>query len=180
MVALILAVALPSVRPDPADQGAPAGSSGAPVQAGVPDLANLTPRQAADQLYNRIMSAAEAGDSAGAVFFLPMAQQAYDQARPLDADGLFHLSLLQSMAGDAASALATAEEALAAHPGHLLNLSAAGRAAAQAGDTAAAVGFYRSFLESYDEEMAKGIEEYDLHSGMMPELRREAEALAGG
>ena len=52
--------------------------SAAPRQAGNPvDLSTMTPRDAADRLFNRVMSAEENGDDAQAKQFAPMALQAY-------------------------------------------------------------------------------------------------------
>jgi tetratricopeptide (TPR) repeat protein len=182
MVALILAVALPAVQSAREASGTPAAPAGAGPAGGTGavDLASMTPRQAADQLYDRIMRTSSAGDSAGAAFFLPMAMQAYDRARPLDADGLFHLSLLQRMAGDPEAGLATAREGLAVQPNHLLVLATAAGAAAEMGDTAAAQEYYDQLLASWDEEMGKGLPEYEAHAGMMPEIRQDAESFSGG
>src|SRR5690606_11417068 len=82
--------------------------------------------------------ASAAGDSAEVSFFLPMALAAYRQAGPLDADGLYHLSVLEIAAGDPAAARATAERILETEPDHLLGLAAAARAARDAGENAAA------------------------------------------
>lgn len=181
MVALILAVALPAVQSAREASETPAAPvAGQGGSTGAVDLASMTPRQAADQLYDRIMRTSSAGDSAGAAFFLPMAVQAYDRARPLDADGLFHLSLLQRMAGDPEAGLATAREGLAVQPNHLLILATAAGAAAEMGDTATAQEYYDQLLASWDDEMGKGLPEYEAHAGMMPEIRQEAESFSGG
>lgn len=176
LVGLILALALPAVRngtrPPPPSAGAgvaPAGGEG------MPDLASMTPRQAADRLYERIMEAASVGDSLRVAQFLPMGMAAYERARPLDADGLFHLALFQRMAGEPEAALATAQEALSAHPNHLLNLSAAAGAAAEAGDTPLAESYYEQLLSGWEDEMARDLAEYEAHRSMMPEIRAEAE-----
>ena len=39
-----------------------------------PDLSKMTPREAADRLFNRIMTAAERGDTQEALRFVPMSQ----------------------------------------------------------------------------------------------------------
>jgi tetratricopeptide (TPR) repeat protein len=122
------------------------------------------------------MGALERGDSAEAVGFLPMAISAYEIARPLNPDGLFHLALLQEAAGDFDAALASAQEGLEGNPDHLLNLAAAGRAARATGDDAVARAHYQRLLDAWDQEQAKALEEYVLHREMMPELRAEAEA----
>jgi tetratricopeptide (TPR) repeat protein len=136
----------------------------------------MTPREAADRLFDRVMRTAAAGDTATAVGFVPMAVSAYEQARPLDADGLFHLASVQRVAGDHAAALAAAQEALEGDPDHLLALHAAGQAAADLGDTAAALGYYRHVLDVWDVEMASGLFDYEAHTSLMDEVRSTAQA----
>jgi tetratricopeptide (TPR) repeat protein len=122
------------------------------------------------------MRAVSAGDSAQAVGFLPMAISAYEIARPLNPDGLFHLALLQETAGNFEGVLASALEALADNPDHLLGLAAAARAAHALGDDGAARERYERLLRVWDQEQAKALEEYVAHQDIMPELRAEAEA----
>lgn len=187
-LALILAVVIPPIQRAQEDQAAPAAAVNAPFAGGgaaapgaaSTDITSMTPIEAADRLYERVMVAASAGDSAQVQMFLPMSVAAYERARPLDADGLFHLSVLQRMALQAEEALATAEEALAAHPDHLLNLAAAGGAAADLGQDERARELYGRMLEVWDDEIAKQLDEYMLHESMLPDLRAEAEAYLGG
>lgn len=134
-----------------------------------------TPREQADRLFNRIMTEREKGDTARAKFFLPMGIEAYQMAGDLDADGLYHLSLLQSFGGDYKAARATAEKVLAIQPNHLLALSAAANAARAAGDNSAAHRYYKQFLAAYDSELKTGKEEYQDHARVLPELKKEAE-----
>jgi Double zinc ribbon len=144
------------------------------------DLASMTPREAADRLFDRVMRAASQGDSAQAQGFLPMAINAYERARPLDADGLFHLSLLQQTSLQLDSALATAEEILAADPDHILGLKAAAEVAAEAGRPDEAAAFYRHLLEVYDAQVARGLPEYEMHSPVMESAKSDAEAFLAG
>ena len=183
LVVLILAVAVPAIMRGGGVGGV--GTPDAPTATGttggaLPDISQMTPREAADRLYRRVMIAAEAGDSAQVTQFLPMTLDAYEIARPLDADGLFHLALLQRMALDSEAALASAQEALAVHPNHLLNLAAAAGASADLGDDATAREPYQMLLDQFDAEMGKLLPEYDAHSQMMPELKAEAEAYLAG
>ena len=180
LVALIVIVAVPIVRPEGA-QEAPAPTAGAGA-AGV-DLSTMTPREAADRLYNRVMTAAENGDSAQVQMFLPMAIQAYDQARPLDPDGHYHLSLLLRTGGDPAGALAVAQEALEGEPDHLLNLAAAAEAAESQGDVGTSRAYYGRFLDVYDQEIARERPEYapapNGHGNQLVTLRQQALAATG-
>lgn len=185
LVVLILVVVWPVVRPGPSTPadgaagagGAAASAGGAPATgaAGV-DLSSMTPREAADRLYVRVMTAAEAGDSTTARGFVPMAVSAYEQARPLDADGLFHLSSLQRVAGDLAAAVSTAEEALANEPDHLLNLYAAAEASRESGAADDARRYYQRLVNVWDEQMASGHQDYLDHANMMTSVRNEAVA----
>ena len=170
-------------RDEPED-APPAGAlPGLPPGAGPAsrvDLGSMTPREAADRLYDRIMRAASAGDTAEALAFLPMAVNAYELVVPLDADGHYHVSLLHALGGDHRMARETADQALADAPSHLLLLGAAAQAAAALGDDDGAASYHARFLEAWDGEQARGLEEYSMHAIPLAEMRRAAEARAGG
>lgn len=179
LVALIVVLAWPAVRraggprfdPQPQTSAQPpiASSPGSP-----PPLTG-TPREQADRLFNRVMSERAEGNIEQAEFFLPMAIRAYRRAEPLDADGRFHLSLLEASAGEFAASRASAEQILATTPDHLLALGAAAEAAAGEGDSAAAREYYQRFVEAYDAENREPRPEYDDHARLLPEYRRAAE-----
>lgn len=162
---------IPSAGTFPAAGGAPAGR---------PPPLTGTPREQADRLFERIMTAAAAGDTAGARQFAPMAIGAYGMAEPLDADGLYHLAAVHLVAGDPASARMTAERILANDENHLLGLAVAGEAAAHAGDSVAARRYYTRLLAAYDAEVARGLPEYEAHSRSLPEFRSAAQRITGG
>lgn len=185
-VVIIFFMVLPLVTQDeqasstpnaPFAQGGAAGAAGAPATT---DLSSMTPREAADRLYERVMRAASANDSDQVTMFLPMSIQAYDMARPLDADGLFHLSRLQRMASRDTEALSTAVEGLEDNPDHLLNLYAAGDAALALGQEQEARQYLSRLLEAWDGEVASENTDYQVHRGMMPEIRTFAEQNVGG
>ncbi len=165
----------PSIPPGQA--GAPPAGAAAGAAGGVaPDISNMTPIQAADRLFDRVMRSVEAGDSTQAQAFLPMAIAAYERARPLTHDGLFHLSMLQRTAGQYAEALRTAQEILADDPDHLLGLLAAAEAADALGDTRAEE-YYRRILEVYDAEMAAPKQEYVDHRMVTAKLKTDVETI---
>ena len=149
------------------------------------DLQSMTPREAADRLFVRVMTAVESGDQAQAELFLPMAIASYDRIAALTLDDRFHLSLLHALGGDGALALEVAEAGLAVRPTHLLCLAAAAEAALLLGDEARARAHYRTLTEVYDEERQADLVEYGPqaeggHANLLPELREEArEYLAG-
>lgn len=135
-----------------------------------------TPREQADQLFNRIMQARAQGQTEQVEFFLPMALAAYRQVGELDADGLYHLSVLESEAGELANALSTARRVLDSDPDHLLALGAAARAAVTLGDEVTASSFYERLLSAFEQETERARAEYLDHAPILPEYRSEAEA----
>lgn len=164
--------------PPPAGQQAPLGPTSAV------DLSSMTPREAAERLFNRVMTAVEAGNAAEAERFLPMALASYDRIGALSLDDRFHLSLLHAAAGDGAQALAIAEAGLAVRPTHLLCLAAAASGALLLGDSATAAAHYRTFVDAYDEELRSGLTEYTSpeagHPDLLPALLAEARAYLNG
>ncbi len=159
--------------------GAAGAPAGAPLGASSLDLSTMTPREAADRLFDRVVRAAEAGDSAQMLQFLPMSISAYDVAEPLDDDGYFHKSILQRLGGDTEGAIASAETALARSPDHLLALATAAEAAREAGDLERAGAYYQRFIDAYDAEVAKDLEEYQAHTALLPGMKEDAEELLG-
>lgn len=154
--------------------------TGDPVPPPTADLSQLTPRETADQLFNRVMAASENGDTLSVRQFMPMAVQAYEAARPLDMDGLFHLALLQRTGGMFDASLAAALEILEGEPNHILGLKAAGEAAVALGREDEAAGFYQRILDNHDAEVGRPLPEYQIHSNLLSAARAEAlEFLAG-
>jgi hypothetical protein len=137
----------------------------------------MSPRQAADRLFERVMRAASADNSTEVVQFLPMAIAAYGLVETLDADGRFHLALLHLTGQFNVEALADAEEILSEQPNHLFGLAAAGDASLALGDSASAREYYRRWSDAYETEMAKNLLEYQEHQGVFPDMRATAEAL---
>lgn len=187
LIALTAVILLPGAgsAPSPAssvqsapvmDPGAagPAAPSGDPA-AGPPPLTG-SPREQADRLFNLIMESKEKGDTAKARFFVPMGVQAYGMAGELDADGLYHLSLLQALGGSGKDAVATAEKILAKSPDHLLGLAAAAEGAVVAGDATAARRYYRHLLDVFAAEKTKQLTEYRDHAAVLAGYEAEARA----
>ena len=103
-----------------AEPDAGAGATPGSVPAGpAPDISRMTPRERFDRLFNRIMQAADQGDSAQVERFLPMALGAYGQLDSADVDAQYHAAVLHLQAGDAPGALALADTILATVPTHL-------------------------------------------------------------
>ncbi len=182
MFGLILVVGWNMVGPAGPDApvgGVPTGGVN-PNSPGTTDISQMSPRQAADQLFNRVMRASASGDSVEAQGFMPMALQAYQMAQPLDMDGLFHLSLLQRTAFQPESALATAQQMLEGEPNHILGLGAAAAAAVELGMDAEAAAYYQQILDNYDTEIARPLVEYEGHSDYFESAKDEAQAFLAG
>lgn len=182
MFALIVFLGVRMVTPAgtsaPAQPVAPfagGGGTGTP-----PDLSQMTPREAADRLFDRVMTYVSANDSAQAQAFMPMALSAYERAQPLDHDGLFHLSLLNRVAGNLEEAAANAEQVLVTDPNHVLALMAAAEAAVEMGRTDEAAGYYRHILDVVDDEIARALPEYQAHQTLLESARGDAEAFLAG
>lgn len=144
----------------------------------------MTPREAADRLFERVMREHEGGDFERAAFFIGMALQAYDAVPPaeVDADLRFHVGLLSLISADSMAARESAEAILAEEPGHLLGLLLASRAAEFAGDAAAAAALRARMREEVAE--AGGIPEraeYEAHRTLIEgTLARVSEDGSGG
>jgi tetratricopeptide (TPR) repeat protein len=180
---LALAVTLRPRREEPAPLPPPAAAAPAPMPAGDPaavDLSTMTPREAADRLFNRVMTAASQGDSAQARRFVPMALQAAAQVQPQDNDLRYHVASLHLVGGDWSAARAEADALLAQNPKHLFALFVAAQAEDGRGNAAGARGFYRRFLEAYDGEAGRDVPEYNEHRQALPVMRDEARTRAGG
>lgn len=169
----------------PAEAGAPAAPAAPFVQGAAPgagagdptkvDLASMTPRQAADRLFDRVMQAEATGDMTTAKQFAPMGIQAYGMVEAPDADARYHVVQLYRVQGDADEARAQADAILAESPTHLFGLFGAAQAETVRGNTEAAAGFYRRFLAAYQDEVARGLPEYQEHQQGLPAMRAEAE-----
>jgi hypothetical protein len=185
VLALTAFVVVPRMRagaePEPAVMAADAPFARTGGDASQVDLSSMTPREAADRLFNRVMEGMAAGDTAEARAFIPMAVQAYALVEDNDADLHYHLATLHLANDDPAAARISADAILAADPNHLFGLHSAARARVDQGDAAAARPYYQRFLDAYTVEVARDLPEYRDHARIIPVMRAEAEqALAGG
>ena len=181
MFGVIFVLGVNMVRPaGPAVPAAgPAPVNSASGQA-TTDISQMSPLEAADRLFNRVMTAVSQGDSASAIQFAPMAISSYERARPLTLDGVFHLSMLNRTIADFEAALANALEILEQSPNHLLGLTAAAEASVELGLVDEAAGYYQTLVDAYDQQMAAPLQEYLDHSGIVNTLRDDGEAFLAG
>jgi hypothetical protein len=161
------------VAPDMANTGAAGGDR--PEAGPAPDISALSPQERFDRLFNRIMQAAERGDSVEVERFTPMALGAYQQLDSRDADARYHAAVLHLQVGDFAPALALADSILAESPGHLFGYLIRGTVARLQNDPVALARADRDFLAHYPAETAAKRVEYLEHQPVLDEFKKEAE-----
>ncbi|MBI4499572.1 MAG: zinc ribbon domain-containing protein [Gemmatimonadetes bacterium] len=173
-VAALSAVLLVRLTSQKAAGAGPSPLRGAASQP-ASDISNLSPRERADRLFNRVMAASEQGDTTDMRFFIPMALQSYAMLGPLDADARYHVGAIEFVNNNYKGALAQADTISRAVPNHLLANALRAQVAAARGDTGARNRAYRALLDAYDSEMAKQRPEYADHSTLLGRTRAEAQ-----
>lgn len=176
LVALVAGQRFAGTRaPTPAPSADAPFASGAPGEAvRAPDISNLSPRERADRLYDRVMRLSSEGKTDSIQFFAPMALSVYQTLGPLDADLRYDFGRVAEVTGAAEIARAQADTILANDSTHLLGLVLAVRAAQLRGDSAAAGAFARRLLAAEPSESAKRLPEYERHQGDILEALAEA------
>lgn len=153
-------------------------NSAAPAPNQPVDLSSMTPRQAADRLFNRVMAANEKGDIVEALRFAPMALQAYDNLGTLDNDARYHVALIHMTADNLKSARAQIDQLRQSAPNHLLGIMLEHQIAVRDGKKDSAARAYKAFLAAHDAEMAAGRSEYQDHQDSIERFRAAAQASA--
>lgn len=155
----------PRAPGEPSSGGVIPGPGASSNAGGGVDLASMSPRQAADRLFDRTMREAEAGGSDRLEFFAEMGLQAYDALPPdeIDADVHFHRGLLHLQLDDSEAANEEAATIFAEAPDHLLGLILAARSAELSGDAAAAAEYRGRFRALYPEADLSVRPEYVAH-----------------
>ena len=139
-----------------------------------PDISNLSPRERADRLYDRMMRLSSEGKSDSLQFFAPMALSVYQSVGPMDADLRYDFGRVAEVAGAAEIARAQADTILASDSTHLLGLVLAIRAAQLRNDAAAAAGFRRRLIAAEPTETPKQLPEYQRHQSDILDALAEA------
>ena len=172
-VAGLIAVAVFAVVTFSEREGAPPtwATPPTPMFNTLPDLSRMTPREAADRLFNRIMMASEQGNRAEAQRFVPMAVQAYGALPALDRDARYHLALIHGVADDRANAGQQIAALRQGAPNHLLALMLEHETAVRSGDRAAVSRVLAAFAAAYDTEIATGRPEYEAHRNTIERFR---------
>ena len=155
---------------DSAAAGGNAAASPAP-----PDLSNMSPRERFDRLYQRVMGAAQTGDTTTVTRFAPMVFAAYAQLDTVDADARYHAALLHlHLQADTAAALRLADSILAASPRHLFGFLIQGTAGQLAGNPKRLERARAGLLAAWAAEMQAGRPEYRDHQAMLERFRATA------
>ncbi|MGE5230758.1 MAG: zinc ribbon domain-containing protein [Deltaproteobacteria bacterium] len=169
------------VVPDMANPGAgDAPFAGGQPTGPAPDISNMSPRERFDRLFNRVMSAAERGDSGTVITFTPMALGAYSQLDTVDTDARYHAALLLLQTRQVPPALALADTIEATQPGHLFGYLIRGSAADLAQNDTMRRQAYRDFLAHVAAEEKANRPEYREHEPAIDAFRKEAEQAMGG
>jgi hypothetical protein len=183
LVALLVVVwrvggARPTEPPDMGNAGNIQGAGDLPAGR-APDISAMSPRQRFDRLYERVVRAAEAGDSLTVVQFAPMALGAYALLDTVNSDARYHAAMIQLTIGEVAAALALADTIQATAPEHLFADIVRGEAADRQNDTAGLNRAYQRFLDHYDRELRAGRIEYDEHRPILDDFSTRAKASLG-
>jgi hypothetical protein len=155
--------------PEMANVGTPGGTTAALPEGPAPDISGMTPREQFTRLNDRIMTAAERGDTSTVISFWPMAAGAYDNlpVGDRDVDARYHMATLHLLVGRIPATLALADTILAESPGNLMGWYLRAVAAEFQGDSTVAREARRRFRDGYDGEIAKGLPEYVEHAPLL-------------
>jgi hypothetical protein len=140
------------------------------------DLSTISPREAADRLFNRVMSASENGNNAEAARFTPMALQAYENLGTLDNDAHYHVALIHLIANDIKGAREQIDLLRKSVPKHLLGYMIEHQIAERSGNKDSGAQAYKSFLAAYSAEIAAGRPEYQDHMKSIESFQKAAQA----
>ncbi|HEY9427558.1 MAG TPA: hypothetical protein VIR34_10430, partial [Gemmatimonadaceae bacterium] len=149
-----------AVSPDGGGMGG-AGVGVAPVRA--PDISQMSPRERADRLYDRVMRLSEEGKQDSVNLFAQMGISAYQMLPEQDADSRYDMGRIAEAAGALPLARAQADSILASDPNHLLGLILAISTARAAGDSAGVQTFEAKLLSAQSSELARNLPEYQRH-----------------
>jgi hypothetical protein len=149
---------------DDAESGVPTGTP--------PDISTMSAGERFNRLFDRVMRAAAAGDTAQARQFTPMAILAYGMLDTATADARYHAAVLYAESGQDAAALALADTILAQNPNHLFGYLVRGEVADRRRDARAAAAARRDFMAHYQAEIGRADRpEYGEHKPVIDEYR---------
>ena len=155
-------------NPGPAGAGGGEGRPGAP-----PDISQMSPRERFFRLHDRVMGAAQSGDTASANRFAPMAIAAYGMLDSVDIDARYHAGALYIQSGALPAALALADSIQTEAKDNLLGDLLRLEVAQARKDQAAESRFGKAFLDHYDAQLGLRRPEYEEHKAMLADLRKQ-------
>lgn len=142
------------------------------------DVASLSPRERADRLFNRVISAAERGDRDTTRMFAPMALLAYSMLPKMDPDAHLHRGLLYLVQSQLDSALWEARQIEAIVPEHLFGSYLRVRVFKAVGDRDKTARAYSDFVSRWEREQARARPEYEHHREVLQETYRIGSRMA--
>ena len=143
--------------------GTPAAGAGMSPLGPAPDISQMTPEEQASRLYDRIMSAYEAGHLDTVQMFAPMAVGAYQNLGQMTLDERYDLGRVAEITGAYPLAAAQADTILQKNPDHLLGLILAAQAAHSMNQPAAEKKYLDRLVKAAPAEEAKKRPEYQQH-----------------
>ena len=135
------------------------------------ELAAMSPREAADRLFDRAMREKESGGDQAA-FFAQMAVNAYSglPAEQIDSDARFHIGLLHVLSGNAPAAQEEARAILEDNPRQLYGLILELRAAEATGDPDAVTAARDRIREAVAAGETPDLPEYEPHRSFIDQV----------
>lgn len=164
VVAMVLGQRLWSANASSAE-GLPADANAAqpPMTGQAPDISQMSPRERAQRLSDRMMAAFERGHTDTVQMFAPMAFEAYQMLDSLSVGDRYDLGRLGEITGNVPLARAQADTILQAHPTNLLGLILAAHAAKLRGDDATERQYVNRLLKAEPVERSVKRTEYLEH-----------------
>lgn len=178
VAAIVLAIGLGRSSGGPPVPATPSAIAG-PIAPAV-DISQMSPRERAVRLFDRVMSVSERGRVDSVRFFAPMALQAYALLGPPDNDMRYDTGMIRAVSGDLDGAAAQADSLEATVPGHLLAAMLRHTLAQARGDSAASRRAARAFLDAFEREIARERPEYEVHRNAVEAFREQARREVGG
>lgn len=139
-----------------------------------PDISQMSPRESADRLFDRVMRAYEQGNNLELQFFVPMALQAYGLIGELDNDAHYHVGLIHAVSGQPDAALAHADSLELSSPRHLFVPMLRATVYRGQQDVLSLRRAYELFLDAYPDESVLNNAEYEQHRRAIDTFLTEA------
>jgi hypothetical protein len=132
--------------------------------AGAPDISNMSPRERAGHLYDRVMRLHQEQKRDSVSFFAPMALNAYAAIPDIDMDGRYDMARIAMVAGAFPLARAQSDTMLQRDSTHLLGLLLGADLARAANDEPRAKRMETTFVKVANRERQRNLPEYEAHS----------------